>query len=159
MTGGSHEAVPDKDAYVALASPGTVSGLISAEVWGGGSKGRLGGIRPGAVVAVYVSGARAFAGTFDVISQYYHDAVPIWSDVLFPHRIRISARVASLDTTMWAAIADLIPRLTFIRKPDHYGAYFRSSWFRIPYPDFVEIEESLLRRRKERAGSKAENSR
>src|SRR5262249_26140425 len=102
-------------------------------------------IKPGAKAALYVSRAHAFAGILEATSGYYYDTARIWPDDLYPHRIRVACPLIRTNPTEWVRVETLLPELGFIRKPEHYGSYFRSSWLRIPAEDFRRIEAALKR--------------
>jgi len=135
--------VNEKPCYITLVSSSTVTGVLKSGTWGGNAKGRLVSVTPGAIAALYVTGVHAFAGIVEVTSGYYYHVAPIWSDATYPHRVSVSTIVASSDPTCWVDVRPLIPELSFIKKPEHYGAYFRSSWFQISESDLACIEQAL----------------
>jgi hypothetical protein len=50
-------------------------------------------IREGDRIFAYLSGAKVFAGLFVAESSYFYDETPIWSDGIYPHRVRVRSEV------------------------------------------------------------------
>ncbi len=46
-------------------------------------------IRPGDYLICYVAGLGRFIGVLEVLSDSYHDVTPIWSDGLYPVRLKV----------------------------------------------------------------------
>lgn len=66
----------------------------------------------------------------EIAGGRYAACVPIRPEVVLPERTG-------------PAVADLAPRLSFVRRPDHWGAYFRTSPIEVSPADFAVLESAV----------------
>lgn len=100
-------------------------------------------MRPGNRMLFYVTGVSRFAGFADVVGRKQNKNT-VWPLGVFPFRIPLKPR-RILDEVDGVDVKQLIPSLSFIRKPSAWAHYFRGTIRLIDSDDFDRVVAAMDR--------------
>ncbi len=102
-------------------------------------------VQEGDRLLCYITGISRFVGVLEVVSAPFEDDTPIWSQDIFPCRIRVRVLVKLTPETA-VPISELRERLSVFKgltKPNAWTARLRQSLAKWPTPDGETVLEAL----------------
>jgi hypothetical protein len=102
-------------------------------------------LKPGDWMLCYVTGVSRFIAILEVAGEPFRDDTPIWSDDVFPMRLRVKT-IAELDPETSVPVHTILPRLSFYDelRPMAWTGRFRSSPSRVDSSDGAAIADAIL---------------
>jgi predicted RNA-binding protein len=107
-------------------------------------------IKPGDYLICYLTGIMRFIGVLEVISEPYKDATKIWSDEIFPCRLKVRI-IAELSPESAVPVLSLKDQLTIfqhLRNPQAWTGHFRGSPNKFLHTDGEIIVKAILEAKK-----------
>ncbi len=103
-------------------------------------------VKPGDYLLCYLAGVSRFVGVLEVTSELFEDDSPIWSDEVFPCRVKVKP-VVKLTAETGVPIHDLKDRLTIFQNmsnPNSWIGRVRGSPNRWKSSDGAVVVEALI---------------
>lgn len=103
-------------------------------------------IKPGDYLLCYLTGIMRFIGILEVISESFKDESKIWSDEIFPYRLKVKI-IADLTPEIAVPIIDLREQLTIfqnLKNPQAWTGFFRGSPNKFNLSDGEAIVKAIL---------------
>jgi hypothetical protein len=102
-------------------------------------------LKPGDWLLCYVTGVSRFIAILEVDGEPFSDDTVIWSDDVFPTRIRVKL-VAELTPEDSVPVSSILPRLSFHDelRPMAWTGHFRSSPSKVDTADGVAIADAIF---------------
>jgi predicted RNA-binding protein len=103
-------------------------------------------VKPGDYFLCYMTGVMRFVGVLEVISEPFRDDRPIWTQAVFPCRLRVRALV-TVPPEAGVPVLDLRDRLSIFknqRYPNSWTGHFRGSPNRFTPEDGKAIADALF---------------
>ncbi len=129
--------------WIVITTPENYKICLASGLWGVNRQTRtIQDVRRGDIITFYIAGAKQFSGVYRTVGEPFFDRTPLWSDKLYPWRVRIEPlnQVGRIDAL------EIKDRLPLIENPSHWGTYLQGEMKRASTADFRVLLSEMKRR-------------
>lgn len=119
------------------------SGIFGcSEGRGGINVTRLSEMLPGDKIIFYATGLCQFAGIAEVVESIYQDESQIWSNDVYPYRVKIKPDIY-LDKKQWIDVRSMVNDLDYFKNKIQWSMHFMQNLRPVSENDYKKIKAKM----------------